>query len=49
MRNVKPLREQPLGEGATGMGGKTDVMKGRIKGASGALTGNDKLRKGTYL
>ena len=26
------------------MGGKTDVMKGRIKEAAGALTGNDKLR-----
>ena len=25
------------------MGGKTDVMKGRIKEAAGALTGNDKL------
>ena len=27
------------------MGGKTDVVKGRIKEAAGALTGNDKLRK----
>ena len=26
------------------MGGKTDVAKGRIKEATGALTGNDKLR-----
>jgi uncharacterized protein YjbJ (UPF0337 family) len=26
------------------MGGKTDVLKGRIKEAAGALTGNDKLR-----
>ena len=26
------------------MGGKTDVMKGRIKEAAGALTGNDELR-----
>jgi uncharacterized protein YjbJ (UPF0337 family) len=26
------------------MSGKTDVMKGRIKEAAGALTGNDKLR-----
>jgi uncharacterized protein YjbJ (UPF0337 family) len=26
------------------MGGKTDVAKGRIKEAAGALTGNDKLR-----
>ena len=26
------------------MSGKTDVVKGRIKEAAGALTGNDKLR-----
>ncbi len=26
------------------MGSKTDVVKGRIKEAAGALTGNDKLR-----
>jgi uncharacterized protein YjbJ (UPF0337 family) len=26
------------------MGGKTDVVKGRIKEAAGALTGNAKLR-----
>ena len=26
------------------MGGKTDELKGRIKEAAGALTGNDKLR-----
>ena len=26
------------------MGGKTDVVKGGIKEAAGALTGNDKLR-----
>ena len=26
------------------MSGKTDVLKGRIKEAAGALTGNDKLR-----
>ena len=26
------------------MGGKTDVVKGRIKEAAGALTGNDTLR-----
>jgi uncharacterized protein YjbJ (UPF0337 family) len=26
------------------MGGKTDVVKGRIKEAAGALAGNDKLR-----
>jgi uncharacterized protein YjbJ (UPF0337 family) len=27
------------------MAGKTDVVKGRIKEAAGALTGNDKLRE----
>jgi uncharacterized protein YjbJ (UPF0337 family) len=27
------------------MGGKTDVVKGRIKEAAGALSGNDKLRQ----
>lgn len=27
------------------MGGKTDVVKGRIKEAAGALIGNDKLRE----
>ncbi len=26
------------------MGGKTEVVKGRIKEAAGVLTGNDKLR-----
>ena len=26
------------------MGGKTDIAKGRIKEAAGALAGNDKLR-----
>jgi uncharacterized protein YjbJ (UPF0337 family) len=26
------------------MGGKTDVVKGRIKEATGVLTGNDELR-----
>ena len=26
------------------MGGKTDVVKGRIEEAAGALTGSDKLR-----
>jgi uncharacterized protein YjbJ (UPF0337 family) len=26
------------------MGGKTDVIKGRIKEAAGVLTGNDRLR-----
>ncbi len=28
------------------MGGKTDVVKGRVKEAAGALTGDDKLREG---
>jgi uncharacterized protein YjbJ (UPF0337 family) len=32
------------GEGVTDMSGKTDVVKGRIKEAAGALTGNEKLR-----
>ena len=27
------------------MGGKTDVVKGRIKEAAGVLTGNDALRE----
>ena len=27
------------------MGGKTDVVKGRVKEAAGALTDNDKLRE----
>jgi uncharacterized protein YjbJ (UPF0337 family) len=27
------------------MGGKTDVVNGRIKEAAGALTGNDELRE----
>ena len=31
-------------KGVTNMSGKTDVVKGRIKEAAGALTGNDKLR-----
>jgi uncharacterized protein YjbJ (UPF0337 family) len=39
------LREQAPGKGATIMSGKTDVVKGRIKEAAGALTGNDKLRE----
>jgi len=32
-------------EGVTDMGGKTDVVKGRIKEAAGALTGNEELRE----
>ncbi len=27
------------------MGGKTDIVKGRIKEATGALTGNEKLKE----
>lgn len=27
------------------MGGKTDIVKGRVEEATGALVGNDKLRK----
>jgi uncharacterized protein YjbJ (UPF0337 family) len=33
-----------LEKGAAIMGGKTEVVKGRIKEAAGALSGNDKLR-----
>jgi uncharacterized protein YjbJ (UPF0337 family) len=39
-----PFSQQPLAAGVTIMSGKTDVVKGRIKEAAGALTGNDKLR-----
>jgi uncharacterized protein YjbJ (UPF0337 family) len=38
------VTQQPLRTGATIMGGKLDVAKGRIKEAVGALTGNDRLR-----
>jgi uncharacterized protein YjbJ (UPF0337 family) len=31
-------------KGVTIMSGKTDMVKGRLKEAAGALTGNDKLR-----
>jgi uncharacterized protein YjbJ (UPF0337 family) len=41
----KSLKEQPLGSGVILMSGKTDLIKGRIKEAAGALTGNDKLRE----
>jgi uncharacterized protein YjbJ (UPF0337 family) len=37
--------KDPLGKGIAIMSGKTDVVKGRIKEADGALTGNDKLRE----
>jgi uncharacterized protein YjbJ (UPF0337 family) len=36
--------QQSLAKGVTIMSGKTDEVKGRIKEAAGALTGNDKLR-----
>jgi uncharacterized protein YjbJ (UPF0337 family) len=36
--------QQPLETGVTIMSGKTDVVKGRLKEAAGALTGNDELR-----
>jgi uncharacterized protein YjbJ (UPF0337 family) len=35
---------QPLAKGDSIMSGKTDVVKGRLKEAAGALMGNDKLR-----
>jgi uncharacterized protein YjbJ (UPF0337 family) len=38
------LFQPTLTTGADIMGGKTDVAKGRIKEAAGALIGNDKLR-----
>jgi uncharacterized protein YjbJ (UPF0337 family) len=34
-----------LEEGVAIVSGKTDVVKGRIKEAAGALTGNDRLRE----
>ena len=36
--------QQPLTKGVTIISGKTDVVKGRLKEAAGALTGNDELR-----
>jgi len=36
--------QKPHSTGVTIMSGKTDVVKGRIKEAAGALTGNDELR-----
>jgi uncharacterized protein YjbJ (UPF0337 family) len=39
------LQQHTLRKGVTIMGGKTDVVKGRVKEAAGALTGNDKLRE----
>jgi uncharacterized protein YjbJ (UPF0337 family) len=39
------ISQQPLAAGVTIMSGTTDVVKGRIKEAAGALTGNDQLRE----
>ncbi len=36
--------QQSLTTGVTIMSGKTDVVKGRLKEAAGALTGNDNLK-----
>jgi uncharacterized protein YjbJ (UPF0337 family) len=36
--------QKPLATGDTIMSGKTDVVKGRLKEAAGALTGNDEIR-----
>ena len=36
--------QQPPTRGVTLRSGKTDVVKGRLKEAAGALTGNDRLR-----
>jgi uncharacterized protein YjbJ (UPF0337 family) len=44
-RRNHDISPQPLGKGVAIMGGKTDVVKGRVKEAAGALTGNDKLRE----
>src|SRR5664279_1534604 len=41
---LREVTQQPLGKGVTIMSGKTDIVKGRIKEAAGALTGSDKLR-----
>ena len=38
-------QELPQESGVAVMSGKTDKVKGRIKEAAGALTGNDKLRE----
>lgn len=42
----RPAFQAPLTKekGVVVMSGKTDVVKGRIKEAAGALTGNEKLR-----
>jgi uncharacterized protein YjbJ (UPF0337 family) len=48
---VMPVRAQPLLSGSAGKGGsimasgKSDKLKGRVKEAAGALTGNAKLKR----
>jgi uncharacterized protein YjbJ (UPF0337 family) len=42
--DTSAVTHQPLAKKSTIMGGKTDVVKGRIEEAAGALTGDDKLR-----
>jgi len=42
--NQSTYQSEPSNQGLTTMGGKTDEVKGRIKEAAGALTGNEKLR-----
>jgi uncharacterized protein YjbJ (UPF0337 family) len=45
-RNNKTTRYSTISKkGIAIMGGKTDVAKGRIKEAAGALIGNDELRE----
>ena len=38
-------QKQPQKSGVAVMSGKTDIVKGRIKEAAGALVGNEKLRE----
>jgi uncharacterized protein YjbJ (UPF0337 family) len=45
IESKKLSRGTTKSEGVTVMSGKTDVVKGRIKEAAGALAGNDKLRE----
>jgi uncharacterized protein YjbJ (UPF0337 family) len=42
---VTCYEKRHLRKGAAVMGGKADVVKGRIKEAAGALTGNERLRE----
>jgi uncharacterized protein YjbJ (UPF0337 family) len=40
------VRQQDIERGGTTMaGGKTDELKGRVKEAAGALTGDEKLKR----